>query len=110
MKIEFRTKKLEKLCSSGQTMRAKWGPRMAKVIKRRLADLEAAETLEEMLNLPGHCHELSSDRKGTLAVNLVHPYRLLLRPDHNPPPSKRDGGLDWKRVTRIEVEEVLDYH
>ena len=91
-------------------MKAKWGPELAKKLKRRLADLEAANTLEEVRNLPGRCHELREDRKGQLAMDLVHPLRLLFRPNHDPVPAKPDGGLDWQQVTGIEVLEVCDYH
>lgn len=110
MDIEFAGKKLKKACISEQAMKARWGPKMAKKLKRRLADLEAATTLEEVRKLPGRCHELSEDRKGQLAMDLVHPVRLLFRPNHDPVPAKPDGGLDWQQVTSIEVLEVCDYH
>lgn len=56
------------------------------------------------------CHELSGGLDGQLAVDLVHPKRLVFRPDHDPVPTKPDGGLDWTRVTRVLVTEVVDYH
>ena len=110
MDVEFSTKKLMKACSSEKAMKAKWGPELAKKLKRRLADLEAANTLEEVRNLPGRCPELREDRKGQLAMDLVHPLRLLFRPNHDPVPAKPDGGLDWQQITGIEVLEVCDYH
>ena len=87
-----------------------YGPEMAKRIRRRLDDLAAADTLQTMRSLPGRCHELEGNRKGELAIDLVHPRRLIFAPDHVPLPSKPDGGLDWTKVTAIRVIEVVDYH
>ncbi len=111
MEIEFSSRKLQKICNSAGEMWRKVGDRMARVLKRRLAELHAADTLEDMGRLPGaRCHELGGDRKGECSVDLVHPYRLIFVPDHDPVPTKSDGGLDRERVTRIRVTEVVDTH
>jgi proteic killer suppression protein len=82
----------------------------AKLIRRRLDDLRAVQFLEMMRRLPGRCHELKGDRAGQLSVDLDGPYRLLFRPDHEPPPEKADGGLDWSKVAAIVVVGVVDTH
>ena len=55
-------------------------------------------------------HPLSGDRAGQFAVTLVHPYRLVFRPNHNPVPLGNDGGIDARQVTLIMIMEVVDYH
>jgi proteic killer suppression protein len=111
MEIAFGTGKLAKLCNSEKEMRARLGPRNAKLLQQRLAEIEAVETLEDLGKLPGaRCHELKSDRKGQLAVDLVHPKRLIFKPNHNPLPTKPDGGLDRQKVTRLMIVEIVDYH
>lgn len=111
MDVAFATGKLAKLCSSHKKMQGEYGPRGAAILKRRLEDLMSALTLEDMRLVAGAgCHELSGDRKGQLAVNLVHPMRLVFEPDHDPAPWKADGGLDWRAVTRIVIVEIVDYH
>jgi proteic killer suppression protein len=92
-------------------MRAKLGVPDAKKLRQRLAELQAATTLEDMRSLPAaRCHELTGDRKGQLAVDLVHPRRLIFEPDQMPSPTKKDSGLDWSRVTEIIIAEIVDYH
>lgn len=92
-------------------MRATFGKALAERLQQRLAELKAADTLDDISRLPPvRCHELSQDRKGQLAVDLVHPKRLIFEPDHNPAPRRADGGLDWSHVTKICVIEVVDYH
>ena len=111
MEIGFASNKLAKLCNSQKEMRGKLGPRVAQRLAQRLNELHAATTLEDMRHLPGaRCHELTADRKGQLAVDLIHPKRLIFQPDHDLVPTKPDGGLDWNAVTHILVVEITDYH
>ena len=63
-----------------------------------------------MDGVPGNCHQLSADRDGKFAVDLWGPYRLTFAPDHDPVPTLPDGGIDKSQVTKITIEEVVDYH
>lgn len=87
-----------------------YGPERTKALQKRLADLDAAEVLEEMRRLPGRCEELSGDRKGQLTVRLNANYRLIFEPADDPPALKEDGGIDWTQVRSIRIIEVVDYH
>jgi toxin HigB-1 len=111
MEISFTSGKLQKLCSNEKKMRGELGPKCAAKLQQRLTELAAAENLEDLRNLPGaRCHELTGDLKGCLAVDLQHPQRLIFEPDHDSPPAKPDGGLDWEQVTRILIRDIQDYH
>jgi len=57
-----------------------------------------------------NCHELTGDRKGELAVDVSANYRMIFEPDHDPIPKKEDGGLNWEEVTKIQINEIEDYH
>lgn len=106
--ILFRTEKLRKVCNDDRLLKKEYGDR-AKRIRQRLDELRAARTLEEMRFLPAaRCHELKGDRRGQLAVDLVHPYRLTFTPVD--PKKQEDGGLDWSSVTAVVIEEIIDYH
>ena len=110
MDIVFRTTKLRNECDDFKLLKRRHKEQRAKLIRRRLDDLHAAETLEVMRRLPGRCHELSGNLKGQLSVDLDGPYRLLFEPAQDPVPAKPDGGLDWSRVTAIRVLGVEDTH
>ncbi|MCY2989706.1 MAG: killer suppression protein [Planctomycetota bacterium] len=111
MEVRFASRKIQKLCNSDKEMRAKLGPRGAERLQQRLLELQAATPLEDLRHLPGpRCHELAQDRKGQLAVELVHPQRLIFEPASDPVPTKADGGLDWPRVTAVVIVEIVDYH
>ena len=110
MEISFSTSKLAKLCNSEKKLRGTHGPRMARLIQQRLMDLDAAETLESMRSIPGRCHQLTENLDGLFAVDLVHPDRLVFAPDHDPVPQLNSGGVDWSKVTKIEIFGIGDYH
>lgn len=111
MEISFGTRKMQRDCSSEKAMRAKWGVNNARKMMLRLTEMEGADTLEDLRRLPqARCHEYSGGRKGQLSVDLADPYRLIFEPDHDPLPTKDDGGLDWTRVTRVRILAVLDPH
>ena len=110
MNVTYISKKLQKLCNSEDELRSQYGDRMAAKIMSRLADLDGAESLMVMRLLPGRCHELTGDRAGELAVDLVHPNRLVFRPDHDPVPRNESGMLLWDKVTKIVIVEIVDYH
>ena len=79
-------------------------------IRKRLDDLAAAASLEDMKSLPGRCEELTSNRKGQFSVRLTGNYRLIFEPNHDPVPVQVSGGLDWSQITSVKVIEVVDYH
>ena len=102
---------MAKVCSSDKEARKRWGDRMARLLQQRLMELRAADTLADISHLPpARCHEEKGNRAGQISVDLVHPFRLIFKPDHGPIPRKPDGWLDWGRVTRVLALEVCDPH
>ncbi|MFV2072007.1 MAG: type II toxin-antitoxin system RelE/ParE family toxin [Thermoanaerobaculales bacterium] len=110
MEIQFKSSKLRKNYTQAKAIMKTHGPERGKILKRRLFQLQAAPSLAVMKTLPGNCHELSGDRKGTLAIALDGPFRLIFEPAEDPPPALEDGGLDWDAVTAIRILEVENYH
>ena len=106
----FRSDRLRKICNDERKARAELGMEMAKVLRRRLDALRAAPTLACMRNLPGRCHELTGNLAGVISIDLRGQYRLLFVPMGDPVPTKPDGGLDWTRITKVEVFAVEDTH
>ena len=113
MDISFKSTKLEKEFNEGKRLEKVHGVIRAKKIGIRLAEFRAASSLYDFWppkTGPGRCHELTGERKGQLSVDLDHPYRLILIPNHKPIPRKPDGGLDWKQVTAIMIIGIEDTH
>jgi toxin HigB-1 len=108
--VLFLTEKLQRELSTHRQLQRRWGNEGAKRVAMRLQQLAAAVSLADMRQLPGRCHELTTDRAGELAVDLHKGYRLIFRPTAEPHPTKEDGGLDWAQVDSITVIEIVDYH
>ena len=111
MKIYFKTKKLEKVCSKKKESVKAVGDKNSQRLLQRMMELKAADTLNDISNLPpARCHELSGKRKRQFSVDINRNYRLLFISENDPTPEKDDSGLDKNRITEIEIIEIEDTH
>lgn len=111
MDISFKNKKLQNVFNASVKLKKEFGAMNAKVIMRRMAFLKAAPSLSDVPHRPPErCHQLDGRRKNQFAVDVKHPYRLVFKPDHDPMPKTKDGGIDLTRITAIEIQSIEDYH
>ena len=114
MDILFKKQKDRVIANNESKLKQKYkgNPRRSRSIRARLDELADADNLDVMRFLPQvYCHELKGNRAGQLAVKLDKGYRMVFEPADNPVPKKKDGGLDWTRVTAIRILELSeDYH
>jgi proteic killer suppression protein len=107
--IEFRTTKLKKDCEDLAQAQARWDADAARVIMRRLVQVQAAECLQDLTHEPPiRRHKLSGDRAGQYSLALVRGLRLILQPISSD--GESDLVSDPSRVTRVRIMEVIDYH
>lgn len=99
MVIKYKSKKIEKVCTSAYEAQKKYGADMAAVIQQRVAEIESSEAVECMVrHRIGRCHPLKGNREGQYALDLVQPHRLIFSVEENS-----------VEIARIE-EIVIDYH
>ena len=111
MQISFINKKLAKLLGSQKEVIRSFGFDNGRRILRRLDQIATAKTLTELSKLPQtRVHELKGERDEQISVDVKHPFRLLMIPDHEETPRKEDGGLDWGRITKVTIIEIVDTH
>ena len=111
MEIYFKTTKLRKQLTTAKTMVATHGPKRAKLLQRRLSEIEASPNLQVLSRLPGpRLHPLTENRRGQVSVDLDQPYRLLFVPDHDPVPELPSGGTDLRAVTKVMIIEITNTH
>ena len=78
MKVEFTTRKLQKACEDVRSLSRQWGPHLGPRVGRRLRDLAAFETLEDVpTSPPFRRHQLAANRDEQFAVNLDGKTRLV---------------------------------
>jgi plasmid maintenance system killer protein len=111
MVILFKSRKFEKSLSDWRALVRQFGLEQANKIQQRLLELQAAENLHILRSLPQvRAHELAGNRAGQISLDLKHPYRLVIIPADEEPPRKKDGGLDWEKVTKVRILGVEDTH
>ena len=112
MDIWFGTSKASKLFKSRTKLVKKHGDRMADLIEERLASLRACQNFQEAFVVPGRLHPLSGSGDGWFAMDLVHPFRLVIAPGNDPVPVKEgaENEIDFEKVDEAEVIGVIDYH
>lgn len=111
MQITYKNRKLERSVKDLVAIKKNYGTQSRRVNKR-LEELRAAKNLTDMMNIPqARCHELKQSRKGELAVDVSGNHRIIFIPNHESMPEKKDGGLDWDKVTKIMITQIaVDYH
>lgn len=78
LKVEYKSKKLEKICTDASFTEKIYGIKMAEKIQLRVDQIKATDSIEMMIKYKiGRCHLLKGKRSNQYAVDLVHPYRLV---------------------------------
>lgn len=105
MEIVFKTSKMKKICEDHKRLCREYGQQQAEKIIKRINELASAENLFDISKLPqAGLHPLIGNLKGTFAIDLKHPKRIILTPMNG-------DRVDLKTITKIEVTEVgVDYH
>lgn len=110
MVIFFETKKMDNEFNAQKLLIRNRGNEQAKKIMIRKSQLESADNMEQLRNIPGHYHALTGNLHGKFAVDLDGPHRLIFEPNESPLPELPAGGLDWSKVTKVTILGVLNYH
>ena len=98
MKITYKTRKLEKVCTIASETEKRYGVEMSEKIHQRIDEIDASDSVEELVQFHiGRCHLLKGKCKGQYAMDLVHPYRLIFE--------KID-----EEIRIVMVIEITDYH
>lgn len=110
MQINYRSKKDMNAFTVERKGIQKWGIVIAKKIRIRIKELEAATSLKQVSHLPPpRCHSLQGDLAGKYAVDVSSNKRLVFEPTQDPQ-RLPNGGDDLESITEITILEVTDYH
>lgn len=113
MEITFANKKLCKQCNESKAMIKAHGSQRSKKLMIVMTSLRAVSNLgifAPPYSPPHRCHELTGNMKGLISLDLDHPYRLIIKPVNDPKSERPEGGLDWDKVTAIEIQGVENTH
>ena len=106
--ILIEDKDLRKLCLDKKLQTKTLGGPGAKKLRARLADLDAAYVVTDLV--AGRPHPLERDRAGQFAVSLDGGRRLVFEPGEEPVPLADNGVVDWGRVRSVRIVFIGNYH
>lgn len=104
MEIAFRIRSLRSLCESEDVMRQAFGPDAAKALKVCLADLRAAETINDVLSAT--VAEVPQTRGHSLSITPSRGFRLVVCANHVENPRQPNGKVDWSSISRIKIMSI----
>lgn len=110
--IVFRSKKLKKFLESHKECTRAYGPENALKIIQRINELKESENLLEFKNIykSSRLHPLKGKRKKQFAIDVKHPFRIIIEPIVSKEAYKEDDSIDLLKVNKVRIIEVVDYH
>lgn len=108
MQLAFESKSLRAICESEVEAKVKLGEAVATMLKHRIADLQAATSVKDLV--AGRPHEVEESEGTEMAVELGNGQRLVFTANHSKNPRTKDNGLDWRRITRIKIVRIEGHH
>lgn len=92
------------MCENDADARRELGDAVAEVLQRRLADLWAAKSIDE---LPvGKPQITNVEGRQCVSINLIDGYRMIFCSNHPRQPVTATGELDWTQVSRIRILRI----
>ncbi len=109
MKIVIDDRRVRKLCEDSRHAQKKLGAKVARKLRVRLSDLDAAESL---FDLPPayRPHALGGERDGQFAIDIDWAHRIVMECADEPPPLDDNEALQWGAVRAVRIVFIGDYH
>jgi plasmid maintenance system killer protein len=103
IQLAFQDENLRKVCESTISAKRKYGSFVGPSLHARLADLKAADSPADLVDL-GFA-EFAKPSNEKIVIFLDDGYRILISANHKPLP-RTLGQLDWKQVTRVKILSI----
>jgi 3-oxoacyl-ACP reductase-like protein len=100
LELAFETKALRDICESEKKAKHELGAAVAAQLKRRLADLQAVESIDE---LPVAKPTKNSNN---CVIDLSAGHRLIATVGHADIPTLSSGKVDWSNVRRLKLLKI----
>lgn len=78
LEVRYGTARLERICTDERTMRKEVGADVAKALKKRLAELRSADTMNDVLLGTGRWETLQADPGRLWSARLTANWRLIV--------------------------------
>lgn len=102
MEIAFATREFRDTCVSAELAEAQLGKRVASDLLHRLADIRAVKRIHELV--------VGDPRAAGdhIVIEVAGTHTLRVASNHVKSPRTHDGRIDWSRVRRVVVLDLVD--
>ena len=104
LQIAFETRSLRTVCEDESQARREYEPCVVDALQRRLADLRAASTVEDVL--VGHPRAVDGVGEDCMQVDLEGSWRIVFAANHPKNPRTASGVCDWAKITRVRILRI----
>ena len=107
MQIHYKNKKIEKLLTSEEKLRKKFGKQVSEKVIQRMNEIDAAENLVVLIKLPARAHPHEPKKLEIFSIDILkhkHSTRLLIKPygEYNIE--------DYLTIKEVEIQEITKNH
>lgn len=103
MELAFSTKALRTLCENEEAATRELGAKRAGSLRRRLADLRAAVSVNDLV--ASHPRQ-TADSKDNLEIDVGAGSRLVFCANHSVIPRLASRNVDWSSVSRVKLLRI----
>jgi hypothetical protein len=103
LEIAFDSLQLRQICESEMAAQRELGSEAAEALKRRLADLRAATSIDDLV--AGSPRGLDEGDQGRIGLSLGGA-EIVIGPNHTSNPVTGSGEIDWRRVRRVKILRI----
>ena len=104
MELAFENEDLRSICESRRRAINQLGAEAVDVLEQFLADIDACESVAELVDL--YPDEFEMHRPERLTFNLGSEHQLVFRSGHVSTPTEASGKVRWGKVSRVRVEAI----
>lgn len=104
MEIAFRTKLLRSICEYEHVAHSHLCSTLVTILKARVADLRAADTVSDLLVGHPTAHRAGSEQYFSITLDKAD--KLCFQSNHKKSPLLANGAIDWPRVYRIKIVSI----
>jgi hypothetical protein len=101
VQLAFDTEHIRTICESSAEAIREFGQDVAYVLMARLADLDAAVSIRDVLLGRPRTHD-----NGKVEIELTSGYRMTCRANHPKNPMTAADVTDWDKVSRIKIVAI----
>lgn len=103
IQLAFQNENIRKVCESTISAKRKYGGIAGSSLHARLADLKAADSPVDLVDLGFATFDQTSNNQ--IIIFLDDGYSVHATANHKPPPGL-PGQLDWSKVTRVKILSI----